>query len=307
MKRIVRQACLFLVLVIIVAIVRFPYDEYSDDIIAAAKNQSQAFGVYLDIEELHISFPGKLDFKNLSVLIPVRPAPVPVLVEQGSLDPSLFALLLLRGVFQGTFSAYDGELESRYTYSFFSGDSALTLRARDLALSAHPLLRTFGIGGTADLELNATLSQQAPVEGQTPRPRYRLDTANLRLTIDGGRYQGGHKVYGLVELPGVDDVRIVLETEMNQQKVTLNRFELLSSLGSAKGSGTLSVSADNKVKRANLNFSLKLTAEGFNAAGSYLALAARRPLDSAGRQWRIQVSKKANDKTPTIKVKPVSP
>jgi type II secretion system protein N len=298
MKRILRQSAVFLALLLLLTIVRFPYDDYAKDAFSRIKQRAGQQGVRLEASRTEFSFPTTLGLENLGVLLATRPLPIPIFAESAIIKLRLLPLLAFHGGFAGAFKIYGGTLNLDANYGLLSREAKLYAEGEKVDLSLHPLLNANGIGGLLALKLTTTVSPAAIVDNGQSLPTslgYFIDFAELEMSVERGRYDGGHQVGGLIKLPKASEISINLLADKNKDKVLLKKVQAFSSLGELSGKGDLRVSDALKITRANCDFAVKLTPEGAKELGPYLALAAKLPVESPGRDYQIHVEQKEGD------------
>jgi type II secretion system protein N len=309
MKRILRQLAVFLVLLLLFTIVRFPYDDYAEEAFTSFKQKAAQHGVRLDAGRTEFSFPATIGLGNLGVLLPARPLPIPLFVESAIIKLRLLPFFALHSSFAGAFKIYGGTLNSNITYGLLSREATLHTEGEKIDLSMHPLLKANGIGGLLALKLTstvlpATISDNAQ-KSSSPWS-YVIDFAELEMSVENGRYDGGHLVGGVIKLPKASEISANLQADKNKDKVLLKKVQVFSSLGELSGNGDLRLSDAFRITRANCDFAVKLTPQGTKEIGPYLALAAKLPVDSPGRDYRIHVEQKEGEAKPNISVSPGS-
>ena len=300
MKRVVRQAAVFLGLFLIVGLARLPFGNYEDDIVDSVKAYGKALGIFVEIGSADLQFPLNLDLAQVSLIFPTSELPVPFYVDALHLNPNLLSLLFLRSSLDATATLYSGNLRSDIGYHFWGKTGSLTVDAEKLALDQHPVLSGFGISGTANFEAKASFAE--PEDKLQPLA---IDSCFLAIEITDGRYVGGHRLKGLLELPPAKDVHITAVAMTSERTVTIKSTEVLSSLGSLHGSGSIVLSEANQLKEVDLGLTIKLTNSGAEAFAAYLALAAGLPIDAPPRDWQVTILKQANQRLPITNVKPL--
>lgn len=307
MKKILIQSAIFLGLLLLVTLLNLPYDQYAEDLVQSVQRQLRTGGVAVEVEKTDVSFPGEFTLGNVSLLLPTRPLPVPLFIDQIIVSPRILRIFLLQGAVDGNIQAYEGQITASLIYRLLSGNKDLTVRGQTLQLSGHPLFKALGVSGVLNLNAESQISQEKVPPGAANDLRQAVllgGASSAHISLEHGEYQGGHKLQGLIELPAAKEISLTVTVEQKKKRIVLNQLELFSSLGSATGSGSIVVTQTGKLQRANLRFSLQLTAEGNTAFGGYLALAARMSPESPPRNWEIQIAKRERYPEPQIIVTP---
>jgi hypothetical protein len=306
MKRTLRQAGIFLLLLLLVTLWRLPYDDYAHRYVQKLREEARKQGIGLTVESTHVGFPPTLTLEDIGVLLPTRPIPVALRVEKLLFDPEFLQLFLLRGAALSEILAYKGRIDSDLRYSLLGGELSLSTKGKGLQLTEHPLLAGFGLKGNLVFDGSLSIpSLKASPAGKTSPERLLLDEGSSRLVlaIDQGEYTGGISIKGLIQIPKARDIRLDVEMLQKKRNVELKSLEFYSSLGSATGGGIGTLSNRGQLEELNIVLSLKLTPEGKAAFGGYLALGAGVPLESASKNWAIQIIKNKSDAHPQFTIR----
>ncbi len=300
MKRVVRQAGIFVGLFLLVGLVRLPFRNYEREIVDTIRRQAQAAGLLVEVGSAALRFPLNFDLAKVSLTVPTKALSIPVYLDALQLDTKLLPLFLLQGGIEARAQGYSGTVNSTIGYHLWKKHGTLEIDADKLELSKHPTLEAYGITGNAQLEAKASFTQTGnPIEPLA------LSHSFLALKITDGSYVGGHKVKGILVLPAAEDVQVTAVATTTDRSVKIESTEVLSSLGSLRGSGTVSFSENNDPSEIDLGLTVKLTSSGAEAFAAYLALAAGLPLDSPPRDWEITVRKQAEQAFPQTIIKPL--
>jgi type II secretion system protein N len=311
MKRVGIQFCTFLVLLFLLTIVRFPYHDFGVGLFDDLRAELRTHGILLDAEEIDFDFPINVRLSKLSLLLPGGKIPIPLFFDHAELDPKLLALLLLRGELEGSMKAYAGEVSSEVRYALWGKSAEFTLDAKSLQLSQHPLLAANGIAGRVSVQAAGLLvpgvaessrlnQKDNPIEQNV----YRLDSGTTSVQLDEGGYQGGYKIQGLIPIPQLKDVRGQLRFSHKNGTADITTLELFSSLGELNAHGSIQTTPEMSVSRMDIKASLALTADGAQAVGAYLALAAGLPVDNPARNWELTISQGSPGALPTLDARP---
>jgi len=296
-KKLLRSVIVFMVALVVVGIVRFPYDSFSDDIVRALKQEAKRNRIVLNIENLSTHFPGKITTETLSGYVAAKEIfPIPFFFSDLTARVQLLPFLWLSLQINGEFKAYKGQIGGEVTQSLISDSSSILLHGTNLQLEEHPTLELYGLQGALEFQVTGEITRAADAPPT-------LSESELALKITNGRIVGKHTIAGIFPLPNAKDINIAIAVTGKGNRAMLESFKFASSLGSANGSGSLELNEQGIIDRANFNFEIGLTSKGEAELGNYLALAAGEPLDSGIQNWKISISKPAG-KAPSTVVSP---
>lgn len=286
MKRIGRQALIFLALLVIVALVQFPQQYFGEHMLKTVKDAASAQGFFLDSKSFSVKFPGRIAISDVRIGVPVHGLPLYLLsFSNVEITPAILPLLLLRASVAGKASGEFGILYVNLRDDLWGAIRQIALSGEKLELGRHPLISFYGVKGQLSLDLSATLTKdRINIEA--------VDRLELKASLENGEYAGGHSIRGLVKLPAITDISAALFVTGKGRKVDIDKFEVASSLGIAKGEGRVLLSRNGQFESGEFSGTINLTAFGSQAFGGYLALAAGyetgKPVDSAIRNWRVR-------------------
>lgn len=301
MKRAFVQLTLFFLLFAVVMILRFPYHDYGLGIFDSLRSSLRAQGILLEAEDIQFSFPAKVEFDNLSLLLPHQRLPIPIHAERAMLDPSLSSLFLLRGVLHSDVQAYKGTIQSKVDYSLWGEHAAFELLAENLQLGEHPLMKANGVSGTLRLQASGELENTRVKAGSPATPV--LEASSLKLLLENAQYSGNFKIQGFIPVPNLSDVRSELVAHHNENVTNIKLFNLFSSLGQLEAKGR--IEGSQRIEKLDISGTISLTADGEKQIAGYLALSAGLPPDSAARDWSFTLIQNAPSELPIFKAKPL--
>ena len=307
MKRYFGQFTVFLLLVLLVYVVRFPYSEYAErQLRTSVQDISRSQGISVDFDDLELGLPLSSTLKNLTASIPSELGSIPIVVDQLQIRPKLLPLALLRGEFLGELLLYRGEAKVELSAPFFDNKQELSANAKKISLGTHSNLAKLGISGFLDFKVDAKTKTADSSPPSIPIAKnLELISSTINIKLDDARYGGGYKVAGLVEIPVVSDISLDVGLEQLGKRIAIKDFAFYSSLGSLKGVGKLSISQEMLLKRLTLEGTIALTKNGADKFGGFLALQAGQGLNTKVRNWKFVAFKGSEDRIPQFKLEPL--
>ncbi len=302
MRKIIYQALSFLLLVIALTLIRYPYSEFAAELIESWKQQARRGGLQVESGEVSLNFPLGIKVNSLAFTLPTIPSPFPFRADSVYLSADLTSLLspkwiLAEGLalpLTGAIDAYGGKINWSFSTRLLQDKSHNEIIGKDLDLSKHPWASEGRLRGLLSFDLQAGLIKQTlnskSLNGKSGS-LYVIDSGTLRIFLKNGSYAGGHRIAGLLSLPPAEDIKMEVLAEKKLHKVIIKQAHLFSSLGEAQLSGTLKVSDTLRLEEAEADITILLTAIGFAKFGPWLALAANAPSDSKARNFQLHISK----------------
>ncbi len=300
MKRAFIQIVLFFFLVAIVMIVRFPYHDYGVGMFDTLRDSLRSQGILLEADDIQFSFPARVEFDNLSVLLPHQKLPLPLHAERALLNPSLTSLLLLRGVLHSNLEAYQGSLDTKLDYSLWGEEVEFELHGKNLQLQEHPVLRANGVSGT--LRVDAVGEVQRSPLGSASSSYAQVKKSSVNVVLENAEYSGNYKIKGFIPVPKLQDIRSELLLSHANEKTIIEKFDLFSSLGQLAAKGELR--GARAVEELAISGTISLTAEGEKVLGGYLALSAGLSPDTVSRDWSFSLTQTRPNTLPIFKANP---
>jgi type II secretion system protein N len=297
MKRAGRQFLYFLILLLIYSVLRFPYSNYGNKMLAELQRTARNEGILLDIPEASVEFPGVLLAQNISLVIPFEQVRIPVVVDSFKLSPSFLSLFRLHFSFDGDLDLYGGVAKVQIEKSIFGDEISFTIVGDKVNFASHQILRRLGFGGLLNVDVRGVAKQ---LQGQSI---YELVDLSLNAGLVDGEYTGKYKVAGMVEIPNISDIRIKAKSRARKNNVNLETVEIHSSLGIVNLSGAGVISNRLLLAKGNTDIDIRLSPEGRKAFGAYLALAAGVSLDATNEHWSVRATKKAGSPQPEVVVR----
>lgn len=262
MKRTVKRLLLFVVLLALFTIVRFPYEDLLEDELSEIRRQAGNQGFFFELEDSSLRFPGTLEFERFGALIATRSLPVPLVLTRGQFELDFLPFLLLRAQVSGSAKAYGGEIETTFHRNVFGDDYSAHLEADSINLADHPSLKALGISGDASFDVAALISAASP-------PR----SVEAELQINNGALSYPGKIAGAFAVPKLSALNLEISAEGDNGKYSLGKCQASSSHGSVSCGGTFAVNPAGIVEAAQLRIELALNELGRTEFGPYLALA----------------------------------
>lgn len=293
MKKFLKSFSLLVFFVCIFALFRYPYSAFNQDIAQAIKSQAEQAGILLSIDQLEVHFPANLHLSGVHGYFPTpQGLPLPFAFESVGVYPKLWQLLRLETAGETTVNGYAGEISAWFTNPIFGESMAFQGKIKHLDLNKHPLLALNGVHGTIHGKLDATF-EKVP-SSALPLVLPPLLEGNMEISLENGQLTAGAPLGGLLPLPSVKDARLSLLVTGRGQQLRLEKFDFSSSLGSATGTGSVELSPTHQLLQTNLTFHLKLSDDGVNQVGGYLALAAQIPVESRQSEFKVTILQPRN-------------
>lgn len=297
----------FFLLLLSVFVIRFPLAILEKWTIKTLETEALAAGIQITAEDWTLSPPVSLSFKKLNARLLNANAPFPFFLNQGTFDLSLLRAMMLRSQLQGDLEAYSGKINLNLDYSLLSQSGKVEANAAKLHLEEHPVIDGLNLSGQLSLGLHSAFSviehQQAEklVKNNTSAQKNRKlsfqKTAQLTegqafLELIEVNYAGGYKIGNVIPIPTFANLGALLKLNWNKNRLVMEKFDALSSLGQIIGSGQSDVSATGELKELDVSFQIALSEYGSKELGGYLALAANKIKESKHPFWNLKLSGK---------------
>ncbi|MFN8389570.1 MAG: type II secretion system protein GspN [Bdellovibrionota bacterium] len=284
MKRTVKQATIFLTLLLIVSLARLPYGSYRDRLVPRLKESGKRAGLLsVDASDIVVGFPATLTVSELSAMFAAGRVPLPLFIDSAVVEPYLMPLFGLNGKVHSLIKLYHGTVDVLAERGIFGKGGEVTAQGRNLDLNSYPLFQTIGAHGTLSFDLKAKAAQDVVTLAD-------LDSAELQANITGADLGSGFQLYRIITIPPINQVEAHANAQFRKGRFVLELLDVKSSLGTVKGSGAGNLDAFNRIASGSASFSVSLTPDGTTAVGQYLALAAGMPVDGKiPSSWTVQV------------------
>ena len=273
MNRYVKQAIIFLALLLVVTLIRLPYDTYPESIRTTLQELAARERASLSIDDLSLSFPATLSSRGMRFAYPLTGTPLilPLVVDSLELSLQTLSLLALRYSTELNAKLYDGSIESSVSMPIFGSALNAKGEVQHLDLGKHPLAQAFGVSGllTATFDLEARRRDPAP-----PTP----EAGSLTVSIVDGHYNGGHRI-AIIDLPEIREIGFTAKAQLEPKRVKVTRALLSSSLGKASLTASANRTDAGAITDGNAKISLDLSEVGKKRFAGFLALAAQLPLE----------------------------
>lgn len=288
LKKLCKQASLFLVLFIVTLIVFFPFESINARLEDELEYRARQQGILLDIEKLSLSFPLDAEANSVSAIIPIRKAPLPLRSTEVKLSSHPWSLLLLQAAMSASAKLYQGEMSAEVVKSLFGSTTNAKLQLASIELGDHPALKDFQLQGTLSLSAETVISRGS-------------QESALDLHIAEGSYAGEIKI-SIIKIPKFQNLQLTLKANQRGENIIIDRMQLECSLGDAYLTGTMQLQ-NNRLSAANLSARIELTSEGVKDIGGYLALAAQQNVERPASRWTVSISKKPSDREPKVSIR----
>ncbi len=285
-KKLLKTLFLFVAIFLVIAIVRFPYESYCDELIEMTKSAGRSRNVLLAIEGCSLGFPPTtVQFQSVSGFVVLNQAlHLPFFLSNAKLSVSPLSLLLTRLDGNLELKAYNGELASKFTAGLFQPPQIVESQLSGLQLGEHPAAQLYGLTGVLDGTFQATL---ATLESQ----QHAWEAVSLDLSLREGNVQGGSVPYMPVPLPKISNLEVSMKLIQDEDRLSIESCTLSSSLGSAKCRGWIAVEGLGEISELSVRIDIDLAKDGAEALSGYLALTAGMSPETKHERWRVNVNK----------------
>jgi len=289
----------FVFLLVAFTLFRLPYmyggDFVRDKIIQTAETHR----LPLEIGDVQLGFPLKVKTDYLRTQFNLGLLPLPLALEQVRIEQRVLPLFTLRSSTETHFSALSGSGSVAIERGFFGGTNNFEIAIDGLELSQYPLLQVTGLSGRLSLKASFEKSDSPTIpngtleieltNGRIPGARSLKPTLQLLPLNDSAKLQGAL----LLDALKMEQLRINLSAEKNQEKVVIEPFTVSSNLGSGSGKGRLLVTPEGSLQDVELQLELDLSEAGRGQLGGYLSLAAGISPEQPPTSWQVSAYKTA--------------
>lgn len=278
MNRTAKRLLLFAVLLGLFTVVRFPYESLLEDELELIKKRATLHGIFFEVDNTSIRFPGRLTFDRFGALIATQNLPIPLVLTKGKLSLDLLPFVLLRAQLSATAKAYQGEIESVLTRSLLSDEYSFELEGSALNLNEHPSLKAVGVSGTANIQVEGSAElEQMPSE------------AKVNLSIKSGAFNYTQPIAGVFKIPPLSSIDADIELAATSGRLTFEQCQAKTSHGSISCNGSANLDAQGRINTADVTLELALNDSGRADFGPYLALASGQQSNSGRGVWKIDL------------------
>lgn len=290
MQRTIRQAIIFLALLLVISLVRIPYGSYKERILPALR-KATANGPLLsiDADDFVVSFPTRLTVEKLSASFRAGPLPLPLYVESMDFSLRLLPLLWLTTALEGDASLYKGKVDVQASRSVFGGKLSFAAVGSGVNLAEYPAFRPFGGAGTLEFNVSGSAAQD-------PATLAQLDEAKAVVQLHNASLAGTGNWIPLVKLPPISEIEGRIDAQLKASQWTLQTLQLASSLGTVKGNGSGKLAADGNISQGNIKLRIALNEAGKSVIGGYLALASGASVDNPPLNYQVDVQLRLGSK-----------
>ena len=288
MKRIVRQASIFLFLVLLATMASKPYGSYKAPILARLRALGPKSGIMqIDAKDLDATFPASFNAKEVGLVMSINKFPIPAFIDSAVIDFDLIPLLYLRGSASGLIELYHGTIKVMANRSLFGSGLEIAAAGGDIDLGEHPAFKVIGAEGKLGLDFKGNwLSDPLNVAN--------AESGELKLGITNGAMRAGFNPTVFIKIPPVTGVELQLRAQLRKLRLVLSELTLDSSLGTLKGSGAGNLDTAGKIADGQASFNVALTPDGTLPIGQWLALKAHTNVEAPSANWRIDLKVKNN-------------
>lgn len=282
MKPFTRKLAVLLILVLVVAVIKLPFDRFYRMVFSHIQSAAQDQGIGVLAEQISFKFPVTLHTTGLSIYTRIGETPIPFYFNTFDASLKLLPIALFRRVLAGSGTAYDGSLELLVAGSLFGDPDEVTLTISNFDISQHPAARIYSLAGSLSAELKTHFQKSL-----TGMPK---DTA-ASISLSNGSFPSGVKLFGLIEIPAVKEINIASKFNQQLEKIMIQGLRVSCSLGTAQAKGSLQLTKDGEISTAALDAVLELSQEGQTSVGQWLALQAGQSIEAPAANWSIEARK----------------
>ncbi|MCC6221774.1 MAG: hypothetical protein IT291_11095 [Deltaproteobacteria bacterium] len=248
-------------------------------------------------DEIDVEFPFSLKFKRASYVLPANQINIPIVVDDGTIKPSLLSLAKLSPTIIGTLLTYNGKVDFSWSKPFRDDDTHLKVEASNLDLASHPALKLLGVNGKVHATFDSAISY-SNFGSNIPR------ISNLEVLLEDCSMIPHPELKSFMPIPDIRDLSARLVIGQSGESISLEKLLLKSSLGSIVGKGVAQLKTRvqtslprqpnplNQFEEIKTDFLIKLSTEGEKQLGGYLSLLAGIPIDQHVNSWRLEIDKK---------------
>lgn len=283
MHRLIRQAIVFFGLLFVVTLVRLPYGSYKGRLLPRLREILIPNRIAVDLDDIVLRFPFVAEATAVRLLIPAGPIPVPFEVDSLQITLLLSRLFLLRTDSDLNAVVYGGELTGNISRPLFGSAVRYDLKLEKLHLDAYPLLKLYGVTGLVSIRSAGETTEQ-------PNSIDAVQSADVTVEISGGNLINPPRALGIFPIPPVRDLRATAHAALAKRRLTVDKLQLDSSLGNARGSGNFQLDASGLVASGSGTINLELSDEGVKSVGGFLALAAHlNDVSNPAQRWTVDI------------------
>ncbi len=300
MKRNIRRLFIFFLLVIIGAVIFFPYNQYAGDLKTMLEKEARDRGIILEIESMKFGFPARIAATGIAALLPQGKFNIPLWINSVDVIPELWPLVSRKVIASLEGKAYDGDLAGALDWSAKTGSGTVRLGAANLQIEKHPLFQPYNATGIASFNFQSGLNliTAAPGTGALLQPV----GAKLDLSIEKGNIPS-QKNFGLFSIPAVSDFNLRTRLEQIEQTINIKSFKVDSSLGKVEASGTVHLTGRGNFDNSRITGTIDLTEAGWTIYGPQLLMFSGRQSQQPIYSWSIAIDYSAGG-FPNIKLLP---
>lgn len=292
LSRLTKRLIFFFLGTLIVFVLTFPRDFIARRIISDAAELAKQNGIYLKSSSQKALGLTHYAYKNLTIMVPVAMSsagniPMPIVFDSLTLQISKLSLLSLSPRVSLNFLAYAGTGAIDFDYRILQKALATELRLDKLQFANHIAFKLLGITGKLTAAGHGTLSNIPPSDKGINLPY--VNNAQLAVELHDAASIYPHKLYNIVDLPPISNLNLIAQLSKNKDSLTLDRFELSSSLLNASFTGNARISVFGVIENLEIKGDLLLAEDAVKLYSGYLALAANLPPSTASRSWQIAV------------------
>ena len=223
MNKHLRNLLTFLALLAFFAVIRFPYNEYAEDFFRQQKEEARKQGLFLDAGKVDLQFPAKISLRDLKLILPLRPWPVPLTADVAEIRPQILTLIRMMLGWGASLNLYGGDLEISFEQLNRKPEVQITAHGKSIDLSKHQILGPVGISGILSLDIEGDVAANIPggKDARQHQPPFIVNHGKASLNIEQGRYAGGAKISGLVPIPEISAITLNAKATAEGDRITV--------------------------------------------------------------------------------------
>lgn len=306
MNKNLKKFFIFLALLFVFTLLQFPYQFLGKTVYKQIKSQLQKNNIELYAKEAKLSFPAQMKFSKATLKLLGTQFRFPetnngkLPIEEALFTLKILPLVLLKQNLESSFMAFGGRSSVNLSKAFFGEAVSTDFDFEGLKIETLPKLTQGKVEGILSVrgdlsgiqESKSVLKALSALEG------------NIKLNVHKAQYSGGDKIAGLVLLPSIKNIKVDAEATLKDSEIDISYFSLQSSIGIVNGNYRMSLSELGQAKEIKSEIDIELTEQGEQLFSGYLALAGNLPVDTKSKNWKLVITKEANELFPITRASP---
>lgn len=176
-------------------------------------------------------FPLIFEYAKGIISIPVGFVSIPITLDKVAITTHVIPLILSRPEFDTKINIYDGEMTGTFKNEHRTAP-VLSIKARDINLSKHPILQNFGVRGILNFKVDSTLDTDSNSVG-LPK------NSTISLSISSGSLLDPMGILARYNMPKISDFDLFVDVKQSRNDLNFDISLKTSELGHASISGNL--------------------------------------------------------------------